>query len=121
VEVYAVSAPIYALEELFEAASWGTNPKDRTPRHPRPANEEMDVKLYALSTCPYCRMTKKYLDENSIEYALTEVDTLDGDEKQAAIDEVKKVSGGTSFPVLVVDEEVIVGFNKVRIKEALSL
>ncbi len=46
---------------------------------------------------------------------------LDGDEKESAIAEVKRLSGGTSFPVVVVGEEVIVGFNKKRIKELLSL
>lgn len=81
----------------------------------------MDVKLYALSTCPYCRMTKKYLDENKVDYDLTEVDLLEGAEKQSAIDEVKALSGGTSFPVLVVGDQIVVGFNKARIKETLNL
>ena len=43
----------------------------------------MDVRLYALSTCPYCRMTKKFLDESGVEYELTEVDLLDGDTTDA--------------------------------------
>ena len=81
----------------------------------------MTVKLFALSTCPYCRMTREYLDENDVEYELTEVDHLDGEEKQAAVAEVKELSGGTSFPVVVIDDEVIVGFNKRAIKEHLGL
>lgn len=81
----------------------------------------MAVKLYALSTCPYCRMTRKYLDENNVDYDLTEVDLLEGDERQQAIEEVKRISGGTSFPVIIVDDEVIVGFNKLRLKELLHL
>ena len=81
----------------------------------------MAVKLYALSTCPYCRMTKRYLDENDVAYDLTEVDLLEGQEKDDAVAEVKRVSGGASFPVVVIGDEVIVGFNKVRIKELLGL
>jgi glutaredoxin-like protein NrdH len=87
----------------------------------------MDVHLYALSTCPYCRMTKKYLDENNVAYELTEVDLLEGTPgdpetpKGAAAAEVKKLSGGTSFPVLVVGDEVVVGFNKSRIAQVLGL
>jgi len=87
----------------------------------------MDVHLYALSTCPYCRMTKKFLDENGIEYSLVEVDLLEGSPsdpatpKGAAAAEVKRLSGGTSFPVLVVGEEVVVGFNKGRISQVLGL
>ncbi len=81
----------------------------------------MPVKLYALSTCPYCRMTRRYLDENDVEYELTEVDLLEGQEKDDAVAEVRRISGGASFPVVVVGDEVIVGFNKARIKELLDL
>lgn len=80
----------------------------------------MQVRLFALTTCPYCRMTKKYLDQLDVEYELVEVDTLEGDERTAAVDEVQRLSGGKSFPVVVIDEEVIVGFNKKRIKELLE-
>ena len=81
----------------------------------------MAIKVYALSTCPYCRMTRRYLDENGVEYDVTEVDLLQGDEKDAAVAEVRQISGGASFPVVVIDDNVIVGFNKARIKELLSL
>jgi len=81
----------------------------------------MNVHLYALSTCPYCRMTKKYLDENNVSYDLTEVDLLEGAEKDAAVAEVKRLSGGTSFPVLVAGDQVVVGFNKGRITQVLGL
>ena len=81
----------------------------------------MQIKVFALSTCPYCRMTRAYLDENDVEYEAVEVDLLDGGERDAAIAEVKELSGGTSFPVVVVDDEVIVGFNKKRLKERLGL
>jgi glutaredoxin-like protein NrdH len=81
----------------------------------------MTVHLYALSTCPYCRMTKKYLDEHEVAYELTEVDLLEGAEKEDAIAEVVRLSGGKSFPVLDVDGQVIVGFNKGRITQVLGL
>lgn len=79
------------------------------------------VKVYALSTCPYCKMTKKYLSENDVAFEHTDVDLLEGDERQRAIDEVKRLSGGTSFPVVDVDGEVVVGFNKSKLKELLNL
>jgi glutaredoxin-like protein NrdH len=81
----------------------------------------MQVKVYALSTCPYCRMARQFMDEGAVAYDVVEVDKLEGQERADAIGEVKRLSGGTSFPVIVVDDEVIVGFNKVRIKELLSL
>jgi glutaredoxin-like protein NrdH len=87
----------------------------------------MDVRLYALSTCPYCRLTKKYLDEQGVTYELTEVDLLEGVQsdldspKGEAVAEVKRLSGGSSFPVLAVGSEVVVGFNKGRINRLLKL
>ncbi len=81
----------------------------------------MRVKVFALSTCPYCRMSRQFLDENGVAYDVVEVDKLEDDDKQTAIAEVKSLSGGTSFPVIVVGDEVVVGYNKVRIKELLGL
>jgi glutaredoxin-like protein NrdH len=82
----------------------------------------MTVKVFALSTCPYCRMTRTFLDENDVEYDVVEVDRLQGTpEYQAAVDEVKRLSGGTSFPVVLIGDTVVVGFNKPRIAELLGL
>jgi glutaredoxin len=66
-------------------------------------------------------MTKKYLDDHGVAYELTEVDKLEGDERQRTIDEVKRLSNGTSFPVLVAGDEVVVGFNKTRIADVLGI
>lgn len=81
----------------------------------------MTVKVYALTTCPYCRMARKYLDENGVAYDVVEVDLLQGAEREQAVAEVKEVSGGMSFPVMLIDGEVLVGFNKKRMKELLAL
>ncbi len=81
----------------------------------------MQVKLYALSTCPYCRMTRQFLDDSGVDYELAEVDLMEGDGKAAAVEEVKRISGGTSFPVLVAGEEVVVGYNKRKVKKVLGL
>jgi glutaredoxin len=66
-------------------------------------------------------MTKRYLDDHGISYDLVEVDLLEGEERQKTIDEVKRLSGGTSFPVLSADDQVVVGFNKTRIADVLGL
>lgn len=83
----------------------------------------MHVKLFALSTCIHCRNTKKYLDENNVEYDVVFVDTLQGEERAAVIAEVKKHNPATSFPTMVIDggQRVIVGFRKEEIGEALGI
>lgn len=78
------------------------------------------VTLYALSTCIHCKKAKEYLDSNNIAYDCTFVDKLDGDERAKAVSEVKKINPSLSFPTILVDDKVLVGFNKGELKEALE-
>jgi glutaredoxin-like protein NrdH len=80
----------------------------------------MQVKVFALSTCPYCRMARQYLTDEGVAFDVTEVDKLEGQERTDAVEEVKRLSGGTSFPIIVIGDEVIVGYNKPRIKELIA-
>ncbi|WP_449242811.1 glutaredoxin family protein [Desulfovibrio sp.] len=79
-----------------------------------------DIRLYALSTCIHCKNTKSYLDECGDAYECVFVDKLEGEERKRIIDEVKKLNPAVSFPTMVIDGEVIVGFNKDRINKALG-
>ena len=81
----------------------------------------MVTTVYALSTCPYCKMARKYLTDNDVQFGVVEVDLLEGEAKTAAVDEVKRLSGGTSFPVMVIGDEVVVGFDKSRVRKLLGL
>jgi len=38
------------------------------------------IMLYALSTCPWCKKTKKLLDDLGVEYYYEDVDFLGGDD-----------------------------------------
>lgn len=79
------------------------------------------VKVFALTTCPYCRMTRKFLDDHGVQYDVVEVDKLEGQERADTIAEVKRLSGGTAFPVVVVGDAVIVGFNKPKISKLVGI
>lgn len=80
-----------------------------------------NVMLYALSTCIHCKNTKEFLDKCGVDYDCVHVDQLEGEERKAAIEEVKKVNPGCSFPTVIIGDKVIVGFKKDEIKEALDL
>lgn len=79
------------------------------------------IKVFALSTCPYCRQARTFLDENSVAYEVVEVDKLAGQERADAIEDVKRLSNGTSFPVIVIDGEVVIGYNKARIQQLIGV
>jgi glutaredoxin len=59
------------------------------------------IKVFALSTCPYCKQARAYLTDNGVDFDVVEVDKLEGQPRTDAVDELKRLSGGTSFPVIV--------------------
>ena len=86
-----------------------------------PGKNVGDVKLYALSTCPWCKKTKKLLDEMGVEYYFVDVDLLTGDEKNKVANTVRKWNPSVSFPTMVInDSKAIIGFQESEIKQALK-
>ncbi|MCJ8500987.1 glutaredoxin family protein [Desulfatitalea alkaliphila] len=79
------------------------------------------VKVYSLSTCSHCKSTKKLLDECTIQYEFVDVDLLEGEERKAILEDVRKFNPKCSFPTIIIGEKVIVGFKENQIKEALGL
>jgi glutaredoxin len=79
-----------------------------------------DVKVFALSTCVHCKKAKEYLDQCGVKYNCVFVDQLTGDERKQTIDEVRKHNPSVSFPTLLIDGNVVVGFNQEKIDEALK-
>ncbi len=79
------------------------------------------VKIYTLSTCSHCKSTKIFLSECAVEYDFIDVDLLEGDERKAILEDVKRVNPKCSFPTIIIGEKVVVGYKEEEIKEALGL
>jgi len=79
------------------------------------------VKMFTLSTCSHCKATKRFLGECGIQFEFTDVDLLDGEERKAILEEVRKFNPNCSFPTIIIGERVIVGHREDQIKEALGL
>lgn len=75
-----------------------------------------NVKIYSTSTCPYCKMVKQFLKENNIEF-----EDVDVASNQTAAQEMVKKSGQMGVPVLDIDGQIVVGFDKGKIKQLLGL
>jgi hypothetical protein len=54
-------------------------------------------------------------------YEFVDVDLLEGDERQAILEDVRKFNPKCSFPTIIIGDTVIVGFKEEEIKEALGL
>ena len=85
------------------------------------ASEEPNVKIFSLSTCSHCKSTKQLLAECTIKYEFVDVDLLEGDERKAILEDVRKFNPKCSFPTIIIGRKVIVGFKEQEIKEALGL
>lgn len=85
-------------------------------------NNKHRVLVYAISTCAWCKMTKKFLSENNVEYEYVDVD-LTGDKDHEKIrEDITSRGGEPSYPTVIVDDKtVITGFRKDKIKEALEI
>jgi glutaredoxin len=79
------------------------------------------VKIYTLSTCGHCKATKRFLDTCKVQYEFTDVDLLTGDEREAIIEEVKRLNERCSFPTILIGDKVIVGFQEVELRALLGL
>jgi glutaredoxin len=88
---------------------------------PEESKAPPDVKIYSLSTCSHCKAAKKFLGECTIKYEFVDVDMLEGDERRAIIEDVKKFNPRCSFPTVIIGDKVIVGYKEKEIKEALGL
>ncbi len=79
------------------------------------------VKLYAISTCGWCRRTKRFLEQNKVPAEVTDVDQLEGEEKEKARAAVAEVNPRRSYPTLIIGDQVVVGYDEDRMRELLGL
>ncbi len=78
------------------------------------------VKVYALSTCPWCKKVKRYLEDHNVEFDCVDVDLAVGEEQKTALEEVEKLTGRRSFPVTIIGDTVIQGYKEDEIEKALK-
>jgi glutaredoxin-like YruB-family protein len=74
------------------------------------------IKVYSTPTCPYCVTLKKFLKENGIEFKDIDVSQ---DEKE--LKEMIDKSGQMGVPVVDVDGQIVIGFDRDKILELLNI
>ncbi len=78
--------------------------------------KKASVKMYTTPTCVYCKMTKEFFTKNKVEYS--EVNVAEDD---AAREEMIQKSGQLGVPVIDVNGEIFIGFDKKGLSEALGI
>jgi glutaredoxin-like YruB-family protein len=75
-----------------------------------------DIKVYSTPACPYCIRAKQFLKDNNIVFENIDV-SADPEKAKEMMDK----SGQMGVPVLDIDGEIIVGFDRDKIKELLGM
>ncbi|MEW5758897.1 MAG: glutaredoxin domain-containing protein [Candidatus Omnitrophota bacterium] len=74
------------------------------------------VAIYSTPTCPYCVRAKQFFKENNIEFSDFDVSV-----DQLKAQEMIEKSGQMGVPVIDIEGEIVVGFDKERIKTILGI
>jgi glutaredoxin-like protein NrdH len=77
--------------------------------------------FYGISTCVWCKKTRRLLEELGVPFEYVYVDLASDEDREAALAELTRFGRGESFPTLVIDDSrCIVGFKPEEIREALQ-
>ena len=74
------------------------------------------VSIYTTPTCTYCKASKEFFKENNVQYQEYNVAT-DLEKRKEMIEK----SGQMGVPVIFVDNDMVIGFNKLKLQQLLGL
>jgi glutaredoxin-like YruB-family protein len=74
------------------------------------------VKVFSTPTCPYCVTLKEFFKEHNIEF-----EDIDVSQDEKARDEMIEKSGQMGVPVVDINGEIVVGFDKEKISQLLKI
>lgn len=72
------------------------------------------ITVFTTNTCAYCKMVKQYLTTKGKEF--NEVDLNDNPEKRQ---ELFEKTGALTVPIVQVDDNFVVGWNRQRLAEVI--
>jgi glutaredoxin 3 len=78
--------------------------------------ETPKVKVYSTPVCPWCVRAKDFLKEHGIKF-----EDIDVSRDHDAAHEMIEKSGQTGVPVIIVGDQVVVGFDRERLMKLLSI
>jgi len=77
---------------------------------------DKNVVIYSTPSCPWCHRVKQFLQEKNVTFQ-----DFDVSQNQDKAEEMVQKSGQMGVPVVDINGEIIVGFDRDRIEEVLGL
>jgi glutaredoxin-like YruB-family protein len=74
------------------------------------------VTIYSTPTCHFCQMAKEFFKANNVQYTEHNV-ASDLEKRKEMVDK----TGQLGVPVITIDENIIVGFDKPQISKLLAI
>ena len=78
------------------------------------------VVIYALSTCLWCKKTKKYFEENQVPFEAVDYDKQDDARQEEMMKEMKSSGCTGSFPFTRIGSACVQGYNPEEFKKLLG-
>ena len=80
-----------------------------------------DIRVFALSTCGWCRKTKAFFTARGIRFSYVDMDLLEGDELAEAKLNQRHFNPRGSFPTIVINNaDCIVGYDEQRLLDLIG-
>jgi len=74
------------------------------------------VRIFTTPSCVYCQTLKGYIKSHNVSF-----EDIDVSSNETALDEMIDKSGQMSVPVVDIDGQFIIGFDKNKINELLNI
>ena len=78
-------------------------------------NQVYKIKIYSTPACPFCQMAKDFFAEKGLAYEEFNV-TID----EKARDEMIQKTGQLGVPVIDINDNIVIGFNRDEIEKLLT-
>lgn len=74
------------------------------------------IKVYSIPDCPWCVKVKKYLNSKNIDF-----EDINVQENISGRDEMISLTNQSSVPVINIDGNIVIGFEKEKLDTLLNL
>jgi len=82
----------------------------------RQVPSNMTITIYSTPTCVYCKTLKEYLNSKGLPFQ-----EIDVSQNEHELEKMVAISGQMGVPVVDIDGDVVIGFDKQRIDELLKI
>lgn len=80
------------------------------------ATQQKTVEIYSTPTCHFCQMAKEFFAENDIQYTNHDVS-----KDLAMRQKMFEITQQMGVPVIVIGDDVVIGFDKEKLVELLGI